>query len=78
MRSVQKQPKEEEEKARGPKRARPVEGERICTSDRWLQGTPENANLNPTSKIPQPPPVFDIFYTTTGLEETFCERYSIS
>lgn len=29
MRRVHKQPKEEEEKAKGPKRARPVEGERI-------------------------------------------------
>lgn len=29
----------------------------LGTSDRWLKGTLEDANLNPTSKIPQPPPV---------------------
>lgn len=58
---MKKQPKEGEEKAEGPRRAEPVEGGRTEQSLALglpLKGTLEdaNANPNPTSKIPQPPP----------------------
>lgn len=56
---MKKQPKEGEEKAEGPRRAEPVEGGRTEQSLALgppLKGTLEDANPNPTSKIPQPPP----------------------